>query len=138
VESIALKNPKERTKMFEWISQSRECAAEYEMKKKALLKAKEDTQFHFNKKRSATVERKLVSHEKIEVKPHPATVACSPNPQHQHTFSYFRQIEQMAFIHFPIWRTRCDYETVPCAAVSASRMRGFNFLSENNTKGLNK
>uniref|UniRef100_A0A8C3A122 Structural maintenance of chromosomes protein n=1 Tax=Cyclopterus lumpus TaxID=8103 RepID=A0A8C3A122_CYCLU len=66
VESIALKDPKERTKMFECISQSREYAAEYEMKKKALLNAKEDTQFHFNKKKSATVERKQVSQEKIE------------------------------------------------------------------------
>ncbi|KAM6926349.1 structural maintenance of chromosomes protein 1B [Lycodopsis pacificus] len=66
VESIALKDPKERTKMFECISQSREFAAEYDMKKKVLLKAKEDTQFHFNKKKSATVERKQMSQEKIE------------------------------------------------------------------------
>ncbi|XP_068459885.1 structural maintenance of chromosomes protein 1B [Clinocottus analis] len=66
VESIALKDPKERTKMFECISQSREYAADYDSKKKALLKAKEDTQFHFNKKKSATVERKQVSQEKIE------------------------------------------------------------------------
>uniref|UniRef100_A0A669DQW8 Structural maintenance of chromosomes protein 1B n=1 Tax=Oreochromis niloticus TaxID=8128 RepID=A0A669DQW8_ORENI len=34
--------------------------------KEALLKAREDTQFHFNKKKSATVERKQVSQEKIE------------------------------------------------------------------------
>uniref|UniRef100_A0A8D0A5J5 Structural maintenance of chromosomes protein 1B-like n=1 Tax=Sander lucioperca TaxID=283035 RepID=A0A8D0A5J5_SANLU len=56
----------ERTKMFECISQSKEYAAEYDQKKQALLKAKEDTQFHFNKKKSATVERKQVSQEKIE------------------------------------------------------------------------
>uniref|UniRef100_A0A3Q0RIY4 RecF/RecN/SMC N-terminal domain-containing protein n=1 Tax=Amphilophus citrinellus TaxID=61819 RepID=A0A3Q0RIY4_AMPCI len=67
VESIALKDPKERTKMLECISQSKEYAAEYNKKKEALLKAKEDTQFHFNKKKSATVERKQVSQEKIEV-----------------------------------------------------------------------
>lgn len=67
VESIALKDPKERTKMLESISQSKEYAAEYNKKKEALLKAKEDTQFHFNKKKSATVERKQVSQEKIEV-----------------------------------------------------------------------
>ncbi|XP_040894537.1 structural maintenance of chromosomes protein 1B [Toxotes jaculatrix] len=66
VESIALKDPKERTKMFEYISQSREYAAEYDKKKEALLKAREDTQFHFNKKKSATVERKHVSQEKTE------------------------------------------------------------------------
>ncbi|XP_008293032.1 structural maintenance of chromosomes protein 1B [Stegastes partitus] len=66
VESIALKDPKERTKMLECISQSREFAAEYQKKKVALLKAKEDTQFHFNMKKSATAERKQVFQEKIE------------------------------------------------------------------------
>jgi len=68
VESIALKDPKERTKMLECISQSKEYAVEYYKKKEALLKAKEDTQFHFNKKKSATVERKQVSQEKMEVR----------------------------------------------------------------------
>uniref|UniRef100_A0A8C6T7A3 Structural maintenance of chromosomes 1B n=1 Tax=Neogobius melanostomus TaxID=47308 RepID=A0A8C6T7A3_9GOBI len=66
VESIALKDPKERTKMFESISQSRELASEYEQKKNAMLRSKEDTQFHFNKKKSAVVERKQVSQEKLE------------------------------------------------------------------------
>lgn len=59
--------------MFECISQSKEYAAEYDQKKQALLKAKEDTQFHFNKKKSATVERKQVSQEKIEVNSHKIT-----------------------------------------------------------------
>lgn len=68
VESIALKDPKEMTKMFECISQSREYAAEYNNKKEALLKAKEDTQFHFNKKKSATAERNQMSKDKVEVK----------------------------------------------------------------------
>ncbi|XP_034031732.1 structural maintenance of chromosomes protein 1B [Thalassophryne amazonica] len=66
VESIALKNPKERTKLFEYISQSKECVAEYDKKKEALQKSKEDTQFHLNKKRSANAEKKQVSQEKIE------------------------------------------------------------------------
>ncbi|XP_013884805.1 structural maintenance of chromosomes protein 1B [Austrofundulus limnaeus] len=66
VESIALKDPKERTKMLETISQSKELAAEYQKKKEDLMKAKEDTQFHFNQKKSATAERKQVSQEKIE------------------------------------------------------------------------
>ncbi|XP_051238323.1 structural maintenance of chromosomes protein 1B [Dicentrarchus labrax] len=66
VESIALNDPKERTKMLECICQSKEYAVEYEVKKKALLNAKEDTQFHFNKKKSAIVERKQVSQEKVE------------------------------------------------------------------------
>ncbi|KAM7002632.1 structural maintenance of chromosomes protein 1B [Tautogolabrus adspersus] len=74
VESIALKDPKERTKMFETISQSREYAAEYDKKKEALLKAKEDTQFHFNKKKSATIERKQVSQEKMEAQKYQALV----------------------------------------------------------------
>lgn len=69
VESIALKDPKERTKMFEQISQSIEFAADYEKKKEALLKAKEDTQFHFNKKTSATVEKKQMFREQVEVRP---------------------------------------------------------------------
>ncbi|KAM9376219.1 structural maintenance of chromosomes protein 1B [Pholidichthys leucotaenia] len=66
VESIALKDPKERTRMLECISQSKEYAAEYSKKKEALLKAQEDTQFHFNKKKSASVESKQVSQENIE------------------------------------------------------------------------
>ncbi len=56
--------------MFESISQSKEFASEYDQKKEALLKAKEDTHFHFNKKKSAAVERKQVSQEKIEVESH--------------------------------------------------------------------
>ncbi|XP_042352388.1 structural maintenance of chromosomes protein 1B [Plectropomus leopardus] len=74
VESIALKNPKERTKMFEYISQSEDCIAEYDKKKNALLKAKEDTLFHFNKKKSATIERKQVSQEKTEAQRYQALV----------------------------------------------------------------
>uniref|UniRef100_A0A4W5RWE3 Structural maintenance of chromosomes 1B n=1 Tax=Hucho hucho TaxID=62062 RepID=A0A4W5RWE3_9TELE len=58
VESIAMKNPKERTKMFERISQSLELSNDYDRRKEALQKAKEDTQFHFNKKRTATAEKK--------------------------------------------------------------------------------
>lgn len=53
--------------MLESISQSKEFSSEYNKKKEALLKAKEDTQFHFNKKKSATVEKKEVSKERIEV-----------------------------------------------------------------------
>ncbi|KAM4619154.1 structural maintenance of chromosomes protein 1B [Polymixia lowei] len=66
VESIAMKDPKERTKMLERISQSSAYAEDYEKKREALQKAKEDTQFHFNRKRTATVEKKQVSEEKVE------------------------------------------------------------------------
>uniref|UniRef100_A0A8C7LGS7 Structural maintenance of chromosomes 1B n=1 Tax=Oncorhynchus kisutch TaxID=8019 RepID=A0A8C7LGS7_ONCKI len=56
----------QRTKMFERISQSLELSDDYDRKKEALQKAKEDTQFHFNKKRTATAEKKQVSSEKVE------------------------------------------------------------------------
>lgn len=62
-----MKHPKEITKLFESISQSNELAAEYDEKQKALEKAKGDTEFHFNKKKSATVEKKQLSTEKTEV-----------------------------------------------------------------------
>ncbi|XP_073327965.1 structural maintenance of chromosomes protein 1B [Pagrus major] len=74
VESIALKAPKERTKMFEIICQSKEYAEVYDKKKEALLTAKEDTQFHFNKKKSATAEKKQVSQEKEEAQKYQALV----------------------------------------------------------------
>ncbi|XP_061532831.1 structural maintenance of chromosomes protein 1B [Phycodurus eques] len=66
VESIALRNPKERTKLFELISQSKEFADEYSQKKQAMQKAKEDMHFQFNKKKSAAVEKKQISTEKLE------------------------------------------------------------------------
>ncbi|XP_037539213.1 structural maintenance of chromosomes protein 1B [Nematolebias whitei] len=72
VESIALKDPKEITKMLESISQSKELAADYQKKKEELLMAKENTQFHFNQKKSATVERKQVSQEKLEAQKYQA------------------------------------------------------------------
>lgn len=80
VESIALKDPKERTKMFECISLSGEYASEYNKKKEALLKAKEDTHFLFKKKKSATAERKQMSKEKAEVNSVKAAVAFSRQP----------------------------------------------------------
>ncbi|XP_053742034.1 structural maintenance of chromosomes protein 1B isoform X1 [Synchiropus splendidus] len=66
VESIALKDPRDRTRMFEMISQSRECAALYDQKKQALLNAKEETNFHFKKKKAAVIEKMQVSKEKVE------------------------------------------------------------------------
>ncbi|XP_038164961.1 structural maintenance of chromosomes protein 1B [Cyprinodon tularosa] len=74
VEAIALKEPKERTKMLECICQSQQYAAEYQMKKEALLKAREDSKFHFNNKKSAIVEKKQVSQEKEEALKYQALV----------------------------------------------------------------
>uniref|UniRef100_A0A4W3IVK8 Structural maintenance of chromosomes protein n=1 Tax=Callorhinchus milii TaxID=7868 RepID=A0A4W3IVK8_CALMI len=66
VENIAMKKPKERTQLFEQISNSGELAAEYESKKKELTKAEEEARFNYNKKKSAAVERNHVKHEKQE------------------------------------------------------------------------
>ncbi|XP_035280729.1 structural maintenance of chromosomes protein 1B isoform X1 [Anguilla anguilla] len=66
VESISMKNPKERARMFELISGSHELAEEYDKKKELLQRAKEETQFHFNKKKTATAEKRQISLEKVE------------------------------------------------------------------------
>nr|KAF6277554.1 structural maintenance of chromosomes 1B [Pipistrellus kuhlii] len=66
VESISMKKPKERTQFFEEISTSGELIREYEEKKKKLLKAEEDAQFNFNKKKNIAAERKHAKLEKDE------------------------------------------------------------------------
>ncbi|XP_054070670.1 structural maintenance of chromosomes protein 1B [Rissa tridactyla] len=66
VESIALKKPKERTQLFEQISNSWEYAEEYEQKKKKMQQAEEDAQFNYNKKKSVAAERKQAKLEKEE------------------------------------------------------------------------
>ncbi|XP_053318684.1 structural maintenance of chromosomes protein 1B [Spea bombifrons] len=66
VESIAMKKPKERTCLFEQISNSWELAEEYEKKKKLMLQADEDAQFIYNKKKNVAVERRQAKLEKEE------------------------------------------------------------------------
>ncbi|XP_010182752.1 PREDICTED: structural maintenance of chromosomes protein 1B-like, partial [Mesitornis unicolor] len=66
VESIAIKKPRERTQLFEQISNSWEYAEEYERKKKKMQQAEEDTQFNYNKKKSVAAERKQAKMEKEE------------------------------------------------------------------------
>ncbi|XP_041111222.1 structural maintenance of chromosomes protein 1B isoform X2 [Polyodon spathula] len=66
VESIAMKKPKERTQLFERISNSLDLADSYEKKKKELQKAEEDAQFHYNKKKNVAAEQKHVKQEKEE------------------------------------------------------------------------
>ncbi|XP_064510117.1 structural maintenance of chromosomes protein 1B [Pseudopipra pipra] len=66
VESIAMKKPKERTQLFEQISNSWELAEEYERKKKKMQQAEEDAQFNYNKKKSVAAERKQAKIEKEE------------------------------------------------------------------------
>uniref|UniRef100_A0A2C9K3R1 Structural maintenance of chromosomes protein n=1 Tax=Biomphalaria glabrata TaxID=6526 RepID=A0A2C9K3R1_BIOGL len=66
VESIAMKNAKERTAMFEDICKSGELKEEYERAKLEMLKAEEDTQFNLNKKKGIAAERKEAKLEKEE------------------------------------------------------------------------
>jgi len=47
VESIAMKNPKERTALFEEISGSGALKKEYDRTKEEMMKAEEDTQFTY-------------------------------------------------------------------------------------------
>lgn len=66
VESIAMKNPKERTALFEEISRSGELAQEYDRRKKEMIKAEEDTQFNYHRKKNIAAERKEAKQEKEE------------------------------------------------------------------------
>ncbi|NXW62343.1 SMC1B protein, partial [Eurystomus gularis] len=66
VELIAMKKPKDRTQLFERISNSWEYAEEYERKKKKMQQAEEDAQFNYNKKKSIAAERKQARVEKEE------------------------------------------------------------------------
>lgn len=69
VESIAMKNPKERTALLEEISRSGELAQEYDRRKKEMVKAEEDTQFNYHRKKNIAAERKEAKQEKEEVWP---------------------------------------------------------------------
>ncbi|XP_072027504.1 structural maintenance of chromosomes protein 1A-like [Amphiura filiformis] len=67
VESIAMKNPKERTVLFEEISRSGELKSDYEKRRTEMLKAEEDTQFNYHKKKGIAAERKEAKLEKDEM-----------------------------------------------------------------------
>lgn len=62
-----MKKPKERTQLFEQISNSWEYAEDYEQKKKKMQQAEEDAQFNYNKKKTVAAERKQARLEKEEV-----------------------------------------------------------------------
>ncbi|XP_034936971.1 structural maintenance of chromosomes protein 1A [Chelonus insularis] len=66
VESIAMKNPKERTALFEEISNSGSLKAEYERLRAEMLRAEEETQFSYQKKKGIAAERKEAKLEKEE------------------------------------------------------------------------
>ncbi|XP_065337981.1 structural maintenance of chromosomes protein 1A-like [Cloeon dipterum] len=66
VESIAMKNPKERTALFEEISGSGTLKEEYDRLKVEVSQAEADTQHTYNKKRNIALERKEAKMEKEE------------------------------------------------------------------------
>merc|ERR1711994_626877 len=66
VESIAMKNPKERTALFEEISGSGALKKEYERLKEDMIQAEENTQYTYQKKKTLGLERKEAKMEKEE------------------------------------------------------------------------
>merc|ERR1719189_2806555 len=66
VESIAMKNPKERTALFEEISGSGALKDDYEKYKTEMLAAEEETQHTYQKKKAIGAERKEAKLEKEE------------------------------------------------------------------------
>ncbi|CAJ0567096.1 unnamed protein product, partial [Mesorhabditis spiculigera] len=66
IEQVAMKNPKERTALFEEISRSCEFQSEYDKLKHDLTKAEEDTQLNMNKRRGIAQEKKEAKMEKDE------------------------------------------------------------------------
>merc|ERR1719295_120757 len=66
VESIAMKNPKERTALFEEISGSGDKKREYDRLKEEMVQAEENTQYTYQKKKTLGLERKEAKMEKEE------------------------------------------------------------------------
>merc|ERR1719458_1365765 len=66
VENIAMKNPKERTALFEEISGSGALSDEYEKNKAEMISAEEETQHTYQKKKAIGAERKEAKLEKEE------------------------------------------------------------------------
>lgn len=66
VESIAMKNAKERTSLFEEISGSGLLKDDYNRLKQEMIQAEEETQFTYQKKKGVAAERKEAKAEKQE------------------------------------------------------------------------
>merc|ERR1719278_485478 len=66
VENIAMKNPKERTALFEEISGSGALKKEYDRLKEEMMQAEENTQYTYQKKKTLGLERKEAKLEKEE------------------------------------------------------------------------
>merc|ERR1711910_205965 len=66
VENISMKNPKERTSLFEEISGSGALKKQYDTLKEEMMQAEENTQFTYQKKKNMNLERKEAKMEKEE------------------------------------------------------------------------
>ncbi|EFO97059.1 CRE-HIM-1 protein [Caenorhabditis remanei] len=66
IENIAMKNPKERTQLFEELSRSHEFQTEYDKLKIEMTKAEDDTQHNMNKRRGIAQEKREAKMEKDE------------------------------------------------------------------------
>merc|ERR1712001_457564 len=66
VENISMKNPKERTGLFEEISGSGSKKKEYDQLKEEMMRAEESTQESYQKKKNISIERKEAKMEKEE------------------------------------------------------------------------
>merc|ERR1712080_466053 len=66
VENISMKNPKERTGLFEEISGSGALKKQYDTLKEEMMQAEENTQFTYQKKKKMNLERKEAKMEKEE------------------------------------------------------------------------
>merc|ERR1711902_97877 len=68
VENISMKNPKERTALFEEISGSGALKKEYDRLKEEMMQAEENTQFTYQKKKNMNLERKEAKKKKKKKK----------------------------------------------------------------------
>jgi len=66
VEHVAMKNPKERTQLFEEISGSNQFKENYEKTKSEMTEAEQETQFSYHRKKGIAAEKKEAKQEKDE------------------------------------------------------------------------
>ncbi|GMT22001.1 hypothetical protein PFISCL1PPCAC_13298, partial [Pristionchus fissidentatus] len=95
VEQIAMKNPKERTAMFEEISRSVEFANEYERLKAEMGKAENEAQNNMNKRRGIAAEKKEARMEREEAEKYQQLKEELSNKQCVHTLMELFEVERL-------------------------------------------
>ncbi|GMR45487.1 hypothetical protein PMAYCL1PPCAC_15682, partial [Pristionchus mayeri] len=95
VEQIAMKNPKERTAMFEEISRSVDFANEYERLKAEMLKAENEAQNNMNKRRGIAAEKKEARMEREEAEKYQQLKEELSNKQCLHTLMELFEVERL-------------------------------------------